>query len=329
MNQFPFGITIRAMTTNRRAFLRASAAGAAALWLTGKAQGTERMPARIIDPHVHVWDLKQFRLPWIKPSDGVLGRNYTPRDYLAAAEGLNVVKAVYVEVGADPTQRAEEARYAAELCATKGLPFAGAVVGGSPEAEGFRQYVTSLKDRPAIKGVRTFYQTGSHRNADFLAGVRLMGDIGLSFDLLADSSSLDETAEVVAACPETRFILDHCGNPPADAFAGKGSNNARAERWRADIAKLAEHSNVACKISGVAEVLGAGAASAEAVAPAVNHCLDAFGPERVMFAGNWPVCLKAVTLARWVDWVSQITAERDEAYRRRLFHDNAAKWYRL
>lgn len=317
------------MKTDRRAFLRVSAAGAAALWFGGNAQAAERRPARIIDPHVHVWDLKQFRLPWIKAGDGVLGRDFTPRDYLAAAEGLNVIKAVYVEVGADPRQRAEEARYAAELCATKGLPFAGAVVGGSPEAAGFKAYVQGLKDKPAIKGVRTFYLKGSHRNANFLAAVQLLGGMGLSFDLLADSSLLGETVEIVAACPNTRFILDHCGNPPADAFGTKGSDNVRAERWRADIAKLAERPNVACKISGVAEVLGAGAASAETVAPVVNHCLDAFGPERVMFAGNWPVCLKAVTFARWVDWVSQITAGRDDAFRQKLFHDNASKWYHL
>jgi L-fuconolactonase len=323
---------MNAMKTNRRTFLRASVATAAtalSLGRRGAAAIDGRRALAIIDPHVHVWDLKRFPLPWIKPGDGVLGRDYTPQDYLAAAEGLNVVKAVYVEVGADPRQRTEEARYAAELCATKVLPFAGAVAAGSPEADGFRQYVQGLKDKPAIKGVRTFYQKGSHRNADFLAGVRLLGELGLRFDLLADSSLLGETVEVVAACPDTRFILDHCGNPPADAFPAKGTDGARAARWRADVARLAERPNVACKISGVAEVVGSNATTAETVAPVVNHCLDAFGPDRVMFAGNWPVCLKAVTLAKWADWVSQITAGRDDAYRRKLFHDNAAKWYRL
>jgi L-fuconolactonase len=318
--------------TDRRTFLRAGIATAAALYLRndGHAVADSRRAIGIIDPHVHVWDLKRLRLPWIKPGDGLLGRDYTPQDYLAAADGLNVAKAVYVEVGADPLQRPAEARYAAELCATKGLPFAGAVVGGSPEAEEFRRYVQGFKDKPAIKGVRAFYGKGSHRNADFLAGVRLLGELGLSFDLLADSSMLGETVEVVAACPDTRFILDHCGNPPASAFGASRGDDARAARWRQDVARLADRPNVACKISGVAEVVGPdNGASAETIAPVVNHCLDAFGPDRVMFASNWPVCLKAVTFARWANWVSQITAGRDDAYRRKLFHDNAAKWYRL
>jgi predicted TIM-barrel fold metal-dependent hydrolase len=287
----------------------------------------------IVDSHQHVWDLKRFRLPWLDNAGPVLKRDFTPADYAEAAAGLNVEKAVYIEVAVTPDQRVAEADYVIDLCRHGGTLTAAAVLGGGAGADGFRDYAARFKDTPAVKGVRESYRRGAHKDPKFLADIRLLGELGMSLDLLADGGVLAEVAELAAACPETRMILDHTGGGSAKWFTGAGETDDAArrprEQWRQGIQRLAERPNVYCKISGVAENAGEGNVTAEGMAPVVNHCLDAFGPDRVVFGSNWPVCLRAITYRRWVEALRRITAGRGEAFQRKLFHDNAARFYRL
>ena len=138
-------------------------------------------------------------------------------------------------------------------------------------------------------------------------------------------------AKIADTCPDTRFILDHCGNPDLRLFNPREQEVALVAKrlqWQEGIAALAKRKNVVCKISGIVE----GAAlkpTAERAAPPINFCLDAFGPERVMFSGNWPVCLRTATLAEWVDLLKQVVGNRPVEEQRKLFHDNAAAFYGL
>jgi L-fuconolactonase len=124
-------------------------------------------------------------------------------------------------------------------------------------------------------------------------------------------------------------VLDHCGNPDVKWYSkGKARGEARA-RWEEGVARLAERPNVVCKISGVAESGEDGRVTAEVVAPVVNYCLDRFGDERVMFASNWPVCLKTISLAAWVGVLREVVRGRGEGFGRRLFYENAARFFGL
>lgn len=128
------------------------------------------------------------------------------------------------------------------------------------------------------------------------------------------------------------MILDHCGGGSAAWFAAPASDtNAHAARdlWQLGITKLAARPNVYCKISGVAEGAGAANVTTEGLAPVVNHCLDQFGPDRVVFGSNWPVCLNAITFRRWVEVLTKIVSGRGEAFTRKLFVENAVRFYRI
>ena len=128
------------------------------------------------------------------------------------------------------------------------------------------------------------------------------------------------------------MILDHCGGGSAAWFAAPaGDTNAHAARdlWQLGITKLAARPNVYCKISGVAEGAGAGNVTPEGLAPVVNHCLDEFGPDRVVFGSNWPVCLNAITFRGWVQVLDRIVAGRGDAFARKLFRENAIRFYRI
>jgi L-fuconolactonase len=305
----------------------------------------------IIDTHQHLWDLKKVRLAWLATA-GPLNRSYVVKDYLEATAGLGIAKAVYMEVAADADCKLAEAEYVLELCRQGNGPTVAAVIGGCLSEESFKPYITRFKGNSFVKGVRQLVQSGPngqclYQEKRFLANIRLLGDLGMRFDLCQPPADLPRAIQLVDACPATQFILDHCGNGDPNWFdvPGKGSSadskaasavasdaaarRQAAEQWRKDIAALAKRPNVVCKISGVISQAPKDRWTPDLLAPIVHHCLDAFGPDRVVFASDWPVCTRVATLRQWVDALRHIVRNRPAEQHRKLFHDNAVRIYGL
>ena len=210
-----------------------------------------------------------------------------------------------------------------ELCRRGETPLVAAVLGGRPESEGFRAYLEPLRNNRYVRGIRrgvTGERPGFCLQEMFVRNVRLLGEWGLRLDLLVNAALLGDGVRLVESCPDTRVILDHCGNP--DVYA------ADRDGWRRDIDRLARFERVACKISGIMGQARPGW-TADLFAPFVNHCLEAFGPERVVFAGDWPSLLRGGTLRQWTEAVRTIVSNRPATDQRKLFHDNAVRVYDL
>lgn len=304
-------------TLDRREFVAASLALAASTVTVAD----EKPAMPIIDTHQHLWDLKKFRLPWVTKGHK-LDRDYVMSDYLAATKGLGVVAAVYMEVDVDPKQQQAEADELIAICKKGDTPTKAAVISGRPASDGFPKYIRAFKGSPYIKGIRQVLhgdtKPGYCLGREFVAGIRLLGELGLSFDLCMRHAELPDAAKLVGECKDTRFILDHCGNPDL----------IKHEQWKKDLAAVAKHKNVVCKVSGIVASAKPGW-KADDLAPVVNHVLDTFGPDRVMFGGDWPVCLLGATYADWVAALKTIVAGRKAEEQRKLFHDNAAAFYGL
>jgi predicted TIM-barrel fold metal-dependent hydrolase len=295
----------------------------------------------IVDTHQHLWDLTRLRLPWLKPG-GELHRSFLIKDYLEATEGLNVVKAVYMEVAVAPEQKLAEAEYVVGLCRRGDNPTVAAVIGGMPASEGFKDYIGRFKGSSYVKGVRQIPPAAKDgfifQDRDFIAGIRFLGELGMRFDLCPPPQRLPDAIDLVDACPETRFVCDHCGNADPKAFWSAARRDAvpdagppghEPDPWRRHMARLAERDNVVCKISGIVARAPKDRWLADDLAPIVNHCLEVFGPERVMFASDWPVCTRGATLRQWVGALKEIVRDRSEKDRRRLFGLNAERFYGL
>ncbi len=313
---------------DRREFHRLSLGAAAAGIVSaagGVACGDDERPLPIVDTHQHLWDLAKFRLPWQK-SVPSLAKDFLMSDYLQATAGLNVVKTVYMEVDVAPEQQDAEVEYVTEMCRREDNPMAAAVVSGRPASEGFAAYLARHKDNGCLRGIRqVLHNEGIPRGyclqKPFIAGIRKLGEMGWSFDLCMRSNELADAVQLVDACPDTRFVLDHCGNASVVAPDLSG--------WRRDVSALAERKNVIGKISGIIASGAGGKWSQENMAPIINHTLDAFGPDRVVFGGDWPVCTLAASYRQWVEVLKAIVAPRSRAEKQKLFHDNAVKFYRL
>jgi L-fuconolactonase len=304
-------------TLDRRQFL------GSALLAPALAAGDKTAGLPIIDTHQHLWDPRKFRLSWIKKGS-LLDRSYLPADYQAAVKGLGIVGAVYLEVDVDEPQQLAEAEHVTELCRKGDTLTRAAVISGRPGAEGFARYARRFKGSPYVKGLRRVLHgegtpAGHCLEKAFVKGVQLLGELGLHFELCMRPGELPDATKLVDACPGTRFVLDHCGN----------ADLKKHEQWNKDIAELARRKNVVGKVSGIVAQAEPGKWSAEDLAPVVKHTLAVFGPDRVMFGSDWPVCLRAATIAQWLKALEEIVADRKPAERKKLFHDNAVAFYRL
>ncbi|MGA2497434.1 MAG: amidohydrolase family protein [Tepidisphaeraceae bacterium] len=210
---------------SRRAFLRAAVTAAAM-----PAFAADAPP--IIDTHQHLWDLSVLRLRWLDKASPVLRRNYLPADYREAVAGLNVVKAVYMEVDVDPAQRRAEADWVVGLCRKGDTPTVAAVIGGDPADEKLRDYLTPFRSGP-VRGIRTALRPAWKDDATVVKNLRLLGEWGLSFDLVCGPAQLPVAAELAGRCPDTRFILDHCGNGSAKWFLEANRDDVDMKQARA------------------------------------------------------------------------------------------------
>ncbi len=309
---------------NRRHFLGSLAAGAAAS-VAADGPGGRMIP--IVDTHQHLWDLDKFKLAWMAPGEEPLGKSYRPADYAEATKDLGVVKSVYMEVDVVPEQQVAEAEYVLGLIRKGETPMVAAVISGRPNSDGFAAYLDRFRGEKAIKGIRQVLHApttpaGYCLDPAFVRGIRILGERGLSFDLCMRSPELPDAARLIDACPDTRFILDHCGN--------ESVLNKDHSRWKRDLDAIAmKGDRVVCKVSGIVASAKGHPWTVDDLAPVVDHVLDTFGPDRVMFGGDWPVCTLAASYRQWVEALRAIVKDRPEAQQKKLFHDNAVRFYGL
>lgn len=281
--------------------------------------------ARIIDCHVHFWDLDLLRYPWIERGT-LFDRTFLPLDYLRAAEQAlaPVSGMIFIEADAHSSCSRREALWVAQLAAAepriRGMVARVALTeGASVTAD-----LEALATLPLVKGIRDNIQghaPGFALQPSFVAGVRAVGRLGLHFELCLKHHQLDETLELARRCPEVSLVLDHCGKPAV--------RNGEREPWLSQIRRLATLPNVVCKISGLATEADCERWRPDEVLWYARQAADAFGPARILFGGDWPVCDAAGGFGKWYRAAQALTASWSSAEKDGFFRRNAERVYRL
>lgn len=301
---------------------------------------------RVVDSHVHFWnpvaggqrageqgesgdlhqvipseqresrDLHVLHYPWLD-SLPALRRSLLPANYAAVADAFIVVEANCISSEAEL-----EVDFVHQLAAQDDR-IAGVVafvdLGNEESRDGT---LSRLSQRDRVVGVRQNIQghaKGFCLTPSFVGGVHNATALGFTFDVCITADQLDDAIELVRRCPDTQFILDHCAKPAIrdEAFAP----------WAAGIEYLAAFETVSCKLSGLLSEARPEQRNADALCPYVDHVRDCFGPTRLLFGSDWPVCTLAGGDALWRTIVGELTADWSPIDRRAMYADNATRLY--
>jgi predicted TIM-barrel fold metal-dependent hydrolase len=278
---------------------------------------------KIIDTHQHLWDMDLFSFSWCKDIPP-LDRSFRMPDYIEAIRGVGIEKSVHLEADVDEPYMLDETRYILALAGANDNPLEGVVACGRPEKDGFRKYLDSIAGHPALKGMRRVLHTQPDdvgRSETFIENIKVLPTYGLSFDLCVLARQLPIVIALVNRCPQVTFILDHCGVPQVKERV--------LDPWRRHIQEISRFPNVSCKVSGLVAYADPEKWTTDDLRPYVEHTIECFGWDRVMFGSDWPVCTQAATLKQWVATLSALTRSASESERNKLFYENANRVYRL
>jgi L-fuconolactonase len=279
----------------------------------------------IVDAHVHLYDPEKLSYLWMAAVP-LLNKRHDPSYYDERRAPVKIEGMVFVEVDVAEGLHLDEARYVAEV--GRGEPRLKALVASMPLEKGtsVEPDLAIYAAMPLARGVRRLIQghvaePGWCLRPDFVAAVKLLPKYNLTFDLCIYHPQMADTIALVRRCPEVRFILDHIGKP--------GIKAGLREPWWSEMRELATLPNVICKISGVVTEADHQNWTYDQVAPYVAHAIECFGFDRVAFGGDWPVAELAIRYAEWVAMVDRVTAGASEEELRKLYRDNAIRFYRL
>ena len=174
-----------------------------------------------------------------------------------------------------------------------------------------------------VKGIRRIIQFETDiefcLKPDFIRGVQMLPEYDFSFDLCIIHYQMANAIRLVEQCPEVKFMLDHIGKPDI--------KNKGYDPWRTEIKRLSRMKNVFCKISGLVNEADHDSWTVNDLKPYIDHVIDCFGFDRVVFGGDWPVVKLAGGHARWFEALNSIIGDvRDTG---KLFYQNADRFYRL
>ena len=279
----------------------------------------------IIDAHVHLYDPADLPYAWLAGAPPI-NKAHLPSDFDRLTAPVKVDGIVFVEVDVDDPRHLDEARWV-ENAALSDARVRG-MVAGMPLEKGvaIEGDIVAYAKLPHARGVRRLIQKhagepGWCLRPDFVAAVKLLPKHGLTFDLCIFHAQMADTIKLVRQCPEVSFILDHIGKP--------GIKDGITQPWRSELRELAELPNVICKISGAITEADHKNWSYDQVAPYVAHSIETFGFDRVAFGGDWPVLELASRYSDWVGMVDRIVTGTSDAEKRKLYRDNAIRFYRL
>lgn len=277
----------------------------------------------IIDTHLHLSDPARISYPWIK-SAPVLNRPFTIDDYREACGDVEVEAMIFMEVDPYVDDRQEEIDFVCEVAETE--PRLKGMVAQAPLEQGaaIRPELENLANNPLIKGVRRLLQDEDVDfclATSFIEGVRQLPDFGIPFDICIFHQHLANVVKMVQQCPDVQFILDHIGKP--------GIKDGLLEPWKSDLKDLAALPNVMCKISGMTTEADMENWTRDDLRPYFDHVIECFGFDRVVYGGDWFVASLATTYPRFVETLDWAVAGCSDDELKKLYRDNAQKFYRI
>lgn len=282
----------------------------------------------LVDAHHHVWDVVRRPQPWLDdPAHDLIRRTFGPGDLRAAATGTIAGRRLGSSVVVQCVTSVAETWELLALAVSD--PLIGGVVGWadltSPAIGDTLDELRAGPDGRYLRGVRHLVQGES--DPDWLQqpsverGLRAVGERGLTYDVLIRAHQFPQAIRLAERFPELRLVLDHAGKPPI--------TGGELADWERQLRALARHSQVTCKVSGLVTEADHATWTTADLRPVWDTLLSAFGPERLMFGSDWPVCVLARGWNRWAATVEELLHDCTATETEAVLAGTATAVYRL
>jgi predicted TIM-barrel fold metal-dependent hydrolase len=284
------------------------------------------MSLDLIDTHVHLLHPDLFTYAWCEGNAALQGK-HTLDDYRQALGGaaavVRVQSLLYMEAEVLPAEQELETELFSRLAGRDKAspPMLALIAGADPASLEFPRQLDVLLRDARVRGVRRVLSAQADevlKSALLAENLRRLAEPGLTFDLCVRPRQLALAAALAEACPQTQFVLDHCGAPDV---AGGG-----LDAWREGIRALAARPNVACKFSGLGSLAEAGRPLTPQVRAIFEHCLECFHSERMLWGSDWPV---SANLGAWLQTTADLLGGLRDYERTAIGVGNANRIYRL
>lgn len=283
----------------------------------------------MIDAHLHLWDPARLSYDWLRHAPSIAGR-HDPETWSGLKTGVR--RAVFVQADCAPSQAVAEVDWVASL-SHPDLEVLG-IVAFAPLEQGdaVGEHLDALRQHPSVRGVRRSVQNESDdfiTDPRHLDGLVAAAERDLIIDVCARDHQLplviDLLSDLFERAPDARVVLDHLGKPDIAAHAG----DIRGADWALNLRRLATLPNVFAKLSGLTTQDHWAGGRDETLTPYIGHALNCFGPERLMFGGDWPVVDLAGGYARWLTLFEMATTALPPRDRLRIEAGTAIDFYAL
>jgi L-fuconolactonase len=273
---------------------------------------------KIIDAHHHLWNYNDREYGWIDESMSVLRNNFSMVEFRKETSFAGEVQSIAVQA----RQTLEETEWLLSLSETDET-IAG-VVGWAPlRSPVIGEHLERLKDKGKLCGIRHVVQDEPDRDFilrnDFNDGISALKDFNLTYDILVTEKQLPQTVEFVKRHPSQPFVIDHIAKPDI--------KNHSFDDWARHMRELASFPNISCKLSGMITEADWKKWTADDLKPYIVKMLDLFGPGRLMFGSDWPVCLVAGGYEKWFNILDSFLSELSESDKESIYSGNAAEFY--
>jgi len=273
-----------------------------------------------IDAHQHFWKFDPVRDSWINSDMSVIQRDFFPADLLPVLQSNGMDGCVTVQSDQSEAENDFQLKNATSNDFVKG------VVGWVDlQADNIEERLAYYQQFGKLKGFRHVLQGEKDRalmlKPAFKKGIGLLNRFGFTYDILIFPDQLKYSAELVAAFPDQQFVIDHIGKPYI--------KDGKIDEWKKDMQAIAACKNVCCKISGMITEADWKTWQEKDFKPYLDVVVHAFGPKRIMFGSDWPVCLVAGSYEKMMSIVNNYFASFTQHEQALFFGGNAMRFYKL
>lgn len=288
--------------------------------------GSDSGRARVVDAHHHVWDprVSPQDYSWLSGPYAAIDRVFTPEDLRPELAAAGVDATVLVQTRSSLAESREFLRLAARTDFIRGvvawLDLTGCRVGDTVE-----ELALTAPGHERLVGIR--HQVHNEPDPEWLSRSDVCHGLGaveradLVYDLLVRTRELPSALKVVRALPHLRFVIDHLAKPPIA--------NRRTDEWAGLLEPFGALENVSCKISGMVTEADHAAWTVADLRPYVDRALEIFGPQRLMFGSDWPVCLVAASYGDVVAAARELIAKLSSSEQAAIMGGTATRVYKL